>query len=282
MIPGLHVSKKHYGRLEVMAKACGDDVYGSAFEEVKTTSDIECTLVSIAFYAPEKSIEHELRVEVGNHGRLILERFLGALSFHTGLRFSAIEAQTAMAQPDGSYATHLEATSKSHPSKVALEIPEVPFNGRVPSQELFSAMFWLRRGLSSRDSLETYGALMVALQSIAREVVTIGTVEVRCRKCGERFERRPSSITSLVRALVVERLGKPVDLFERMWRARNAITAHGNAVVTASVFLELTELKYEAIELCFRGLKYALGMRVDEPPHAHQYVFVSSAMMYVD
>ena len=283
VIPGLHIGARERPAFLAIAKACGLDVFDATLELGKSQpEDQDYTLVSIAFYVPEGPSEEETSRNVNDVGRLLLERFMGSLSFLAGMRFSAVAAQTTVARGDGKFATRLEAHSKVGGEKYKFSLPKVPFGGRVPSEELFSAMFWLRRGLAERDSLETYGALMIALQSLARDLVRLEPTEITCSNCGHLQDTLDPSITSLVRELVVTRLGRPKDLFSRLWKARNAITAHGNRTVTADVFLELIELKYEAIKLCFDGIKLALGLPAESQPHPHQALFISSAMMYVD
>lgn len=283
VIPGLHIGVREQPPFLAIAKACGLDVFEAALELGKSQpGDQDYTLVSIAFYVPEEPSDEETSRNVNDIGRLLLERFMGSLSFLAGMRFSAVAAQTTVARGDGKFATRLEAQSRVGGERYKFTLPEVPFGGRVPSEELFSAMFWLRRGLAERDPLETYGALMVALQSLARELVQLEPTEITCPNCGHVQETRDPSVTALVRELVVTRMGRPKDLFSRLWRARNAITAHGNRTVTADVFLELIELKYEAIKLCFDAIKLALGLPAESQPHPHQALFVSSAMMYVD
>ncbi len=283
VIPSLRIGERDRPKFLAIAKACCLDVFDAELEIGKfQPGDQDCTLVSIAFYVPEAASEDETKQSVNNVGRLLLERFMGSLSFLMGMRFSALAAQTAIALDNGRLSSRLEMQPEKAGQRYELSLPDAPFGGSSPSDELFSAMFWLRRGLAERDSLETYGALMNALQILARELIHLEQTEITCTHCGHIQDMRVPSITSLVRELVVTRLGRPKDLFSRIWKARNAIIAHGNRTVTPNVFLELIELKYEAIHLCFDGINLALGLPPESQPHPHQDLFVSSAMMYVD
>jgi hypothetical protein len=84
-----------------------------------------------------------------------------------------------------------------------------------------------------------------------------------------------------MRELVVERIGAPSDLFERVWQARNAALAQDDEAVTADVLRRLTELKLEAATLCYKAIKLALGTPLDAPPHLDPDLFVTSTLMDV-
>jgi hypothetical protein len=142
-------------------------------------------------------------------------------------------------------------------------------------------MFWLRRGLADRDVFETYAALMVCLQILAKELVEEPEIPLLCQACGAIVRQDAPSITRLVRGLVVTRLGEDEAVFKRLWRNRNAIVAHGDADIDADTFLDLTQSRADAIRLCFRGVSLALGLAPDffEP---HQNVFITSAFLHAD
>jgi hypothetical protein len=113
VIPGLHIGARERPAFLGIAKACGLDVFDAALELGNSqTEDQDYTLVSIAFYVPEGPSEEETSRNVNNVGRLLLERFMGSLSFLARMRFSAVAAQTAVARGDGKFATQLEAQSR--------------------------------------------------------------------------------------------------------------------------------------------------------------------------
>ena len=93
---------------------------------------------------------------------------------------------------------------------------------------------------------------------------------------------RKPSITSLVRELIVSRLGASKKLFDKLWEMRNAVIAHGNLPVTPEIFLNLTELKMEAAKLAFQGIKLIIGIPFDSPQSPGQHFFKTDAFMYVD
>jgi len=239
--------------------------------------------VSIAFYVPEaEAATDETGEALENHARLLVERFMGILSFYAGVKVSGIHAQTTRVSGDGKFTARLEVAERTEAPRAEFTLPDKPFGGRVPSDSVFDALFWLRRGMAERDPLETYSSLMVCLQCLAREKVSLSPAVRKCPACGNEIGAGPPGITAQVRHLVVELLGAEQPLFERIWKARNAIVAHGNRTVTADVFLELTELKFEAVMLCYRGLSVAMEIPDADAPSPHRSQFVTSAMMHLD
>jgi len=147
---------------------------------------------------------------------------------------------------------------------------------------IFSALFWLRRGLAERDTIETFSAFMVSLQIIARNIVLLEPLTRRCPSCRAELSDQEPSITLVVRELIVSRLGTSAELFDKVWKARNAVTAHGNLSVTPEVLLELTELKFETAKLAFQGINMMLGISLDSPQSPSDAFFKTDALMYAD
>jgi hypothetical protein len=154
----------------------------------------------------------------------------------------------------------------------------VPFGGATPPPHVFNALLWLRRGLAARDPLVTYGALMNGLQAVARGVAGPRPDRTPCPQCGA---VKGGDEAESVRSLVVERLGAPVELFERVWRARNVVLAHSDEPVTAETLRVLTELKFDAATLCYQAIKLALGLPIDGPPALDRGQFITSTLMDV-
>lgn len=264
-----------------IATRCGLPVYDAKTERVRSQDGQESTLVSIAFYVPEPAANQSHKAAVDETSVLLVERFMGTLSFHAGMKCLAVATQTSIIGEGGQVSTLMEPSGRAGGDRVSFRLPEEPFGGRTPSDNIFSALFWLRRGLAEKDPIETYSALMVCLQTIAREVVGPVRTEQRCSGCGTTLFKEPS-VTASVRELVVNRLGASPELFSRLWKERNAVVAHGNETVAAETFLQLTELKFDAAKLCFAGVKLALGMPAEQPPWPERGFFVTSALMYLD
>jgi len=284
IIRDLHIKADDRRAAAEISKHCGLDTFNTVTEtrENKATGR-KGTLVSIAFYVPEaEAATDETGEALENHARLLVERFMGILSFYAGVKVSGIHAQTTRVSGDGKFAARLEVAERTEAPRAEFTLPDKPFGGRVPSDSVFNALFWLRRGMAERDPLETYSSLMVCLQCLAREKVSLPPAVRKCPACGNEIGAGPPAITAQVRHLVVELLGVEQPLFERIWKARNAIVAHGNRTVSADVFLELTELKLDAITLCYRALNLTLGLLDEDARAPHRSLFATSAMMYLD
>lgn len=281
IIPGLAVGQGTQAVLKLF-KHLGSQIYDGAIKKV-TANDTkqEGTLVTVAFYVPQASDHETLMATVDDAAIEIVERFLGMLSFLAGVRLVAIYTQTTTVEDSGSLSTKLEPLGRADHTKLPFSLPANPFDGRTPTDNVFIALFWLRRALAERDPLDTYAALMVSLQAIERELVQSKPVERRCSKCGN-VTIEHAGVTAMVRELVVEKLGASPEQFNSFWRVRNAVVAHGNQSVSAGTFLQLTELKFEAARLCYKGIKLAMGLPPDGPPHIDPSFFVTSALMYVE
>jgi len=283
IIPDLNVGKSDRHALSEISKYCGLDVFDTASttKENKETGR-RATVVSIAFYIPMPTEENRRQQEAENQGRMILERFMGILSFYAGVKCSAVHAQTNVLHSATSGSITLEPVQRAETPAVEFKLPEKPFNGRIPSENIFIALFWLRRGLAERDPIENFAALMVSLQCIARELVLLPKTIKKCPHCGRELESNDTSITASVRHLVVERLGTEKSLYQSIWKARNAIIAHGNVPIATDIFVKLTELKFEVAMLCYRGIKLAMGIEEEDKILPHHSFFITSAMMYLD
>jgi hypothetical protein len=84
---------------------------------------------------------------------------------------------------------------------------------------------------------------------------------------------------SSVKRLITEMLGGSEELFQRLWKVRNAIVAHGGQAVTADVLHDVVELKLDAIELSFKSLRIAMGMSADGPPMPSPTVMITDAFL---
>ena len=207
---------------------------------------------------------------------------MGILSFYVGVKLCVANAQLSVPNDDGRSQVKIEPKCKAFVPEIKFILPEKPFEGHTPSKHIFSALFWLRRGLAEKDSLETYASLMVCLQCIARELIKLPADVKCCPKCKAEIATSGPGINALVRELVVNKIGAPKDLFDKIWEARNAVVAHGNKTISADVLLEITELKATAIMLCFDGIKLAMGMPKENAPFPNQANFVTPASLYLD
>lgn len=281
IIPELKLGKSDKKNVTQLANKCGVEVYDidTEFTENKRTKG-PATLITFAFYIPSVADEAKIGEEAAIASRLLIERFLGLFSFFAGSKLSAVHTQVTTISKEGHYNLRLSPIERGFTSPTKVEFPNL--ENIDPSEDIWSALVWLRRGLAERDPVDTFSALMVCLQIIARHIVKQQPIVSKCPSCGEVLKTQEPSITSIVRELVVTRLGANPNLFDRLWKARSAIIAHGNRPLTAEVFVELTELKFDAANLAFQGIKLGLGIPIASPPSPNQTFSITDAFMYVD
>jgi hypothetical protein len=263
-------------------RLCEIELYGVETEHIVNNNTKElATLVTFAFYINCDFTENERNNVIISTSRLLVERFLCIFSFIAGAKLSAINIQPTTINEKGEYSQILHISHRSEVPPSDILFPSLIENIKIPD-EVFSALFWLRRGLAERDPIENFSSLMVCLQIIARYLSTKKPVIRHCESCGAELDMQDPSITSMMRELIVTKLGAKQELFERIWKARNAISAHGNRPVTPVVFIELTELKFDAVNLAFGSIKLSLGIPLNSPPSPNPMYFVTDAYMYVD
>lgn len=264
IVPGLPMGARDRERALALFDRLGLSIHQAVIERVANEATGQTgVLVSATFYVPEKQAEAD--ADIDTTSALLVERFLGMLSFLAGVRCVAVNAQTTRTGESG-YATTLEPHSRSGNTTPSLQWTAEPFGRGTPSPHVFNALLWLRRGLAGRDPLATYAALMNSLEAAGREVVGAGGQVAE----GDRM-----------RALVVDRLGAPAELFERIWKTRSAALAQGGEAVDAVALRQLTELKLDAAALCYKAIKLALGMPLEAPPQLDPDLFVTSTLMDV-
>lgn len=276
VIPGLAVNEKDAASFGTLAVNCSDAVEKATFDCVTGDQDKQPgTLVTIAFHYVPAAHEEPQKDTSEKIGRLIAERFVSLLSFAVGERLSALHQQVSKVNEDGTLSASLHPQSKRTDRPRKIEVPDLLL-GKKPSEDVFKALFWLRRGLSERDHLDAYAALMVVLEILAAVLVPPETTTRRCPNCGAEV----GTLTrSSVKSLITKTLGGSEELFQRLWKVRNAIVAHGGQAVTADVLHDVVELKLDAIELGFKSLRIAMGMPVDGPPMPSPTVMITDAFL---
>jgi hypothetical protein len=279
IVPDFTIRKDEEQKYLQLAQKCTTDFYALRMNQVEEqNTKRRDMLFTIAFYinGNAETITQEI---VYSGSRLVVERFVGLLSFVFGIGLSAIHIQPHIAKNAASRSMRLSA-AKLDPQKVNLEFPNME---KINSDEdIFAALYWLRRGLAQRDAVETFSALMVCLQIMARKLAEGRPQEISCPKCGHEYKIAETTITSQMRELIVDKLNEQTDLFEKLWKARNSIIAHGNKSVTAETLINLTELKFEAIKLAFKSIKLQMGIPFEEKPEPNKNIFITDAFMYTD
>ncbi len=283
VIPGLKVGNKTKKTIVQLAYKSGADIWGVETNTVENSATKDpATHVTIAFYINLVNGDDEKQRAIISSSRLLVEHFLGLLSFSIGAKLSAVHIQPTTINDKGQYSQILSMSKRTQTPTVKVDFSAVNIENSVVSDDIFSALSWLRRGLAERDSIENFSALMVCLQIMARHIVTQPPIVHNCPSCGVVIDTQGPSITSLMRELIVTHLNASTELFDRLWKARNAIVAHGNLPITPEVLIELTELKFDAATLAFNSIKLGLGMPLDSPPLPNPAFFVTDAFMYID
>jgi hypothetical protein len=280
IVPGLIASAAERERMIGLFERTGVPVHAAVIERASNEGTGQPgVFVSATFYVPDGPPEDADRA-IDTASSLLVERFLGMVSFLAGVRCVAINAQTTRTGEGSSFSTTLEPSSRAGQAPARLQWPDEPFAGQTPSAHVFNALLWLRRGLAARDPLLTYTALMNGLLSAARDVVGDKPEPGRCSRCGGP-QAQEASETDWMRELVVGQLGASPELFDKVWQARRAALGEDDQAVTAEVLRRLTELKYDAADLCYRAIKRAMGMPLDAPPQLDPSLFVTSTLMDV-
>lgn len=282
IVPGLRLKDSDKKKIFRIAQLCERELYSVDAKRIENNETKEqATLFTFAFYINNNIIGKEKNDIIYSLSRLLVERFLCIFSFISGIKLCAVNIQPTIVNENGSYSQILHMANRTEVPKITIDIPD-EIDAMNISSEVFSALFWLRRGLAERDPIENFSSLMVCLQIIARYLSAKQPIAHYCPSCGIELETLDPSITAMMRELVVTKLNASPDLFEKLWKARNAITSHGNRPVTPEVFIELTELKFDAIELAFKSVKLSLGLPLNFPISPNQMYFVTDAFMYVD
>lgn len=282
-IPGLSVvSESQQAAVCALFERLGREVWSSPLRTIPSDDAKQvATLIAIAFHVQEAATDEALAARIDDVAITLVERFLGMLSFLAGTRLAAINTQTLHLQKPRRVSVDLHPIGRAGETRTPLRLPGNPFGGRTPSDNVFTSLFWLRRALADRDPLDTFAAAMVSIQAVARELVSPKPVTRCCPKCGHSTNEDPG-VSAMVRELLVDKLGAAPELFATLWKARNAVVAHGNQSVDAGTFLHLTELKFDAVDLCYKAVKLAMGLPLEGPPSPAPSFFVTDALMYME
>jgi hypothetical protein len=273
MVPDLQIAKIEIERYKNLITRCVDEVWGSDILNVENReSKARATLVTIAFYIEYLQGDHELHQAIENKSRILIERFLGVVSYCAGIKIKAVNIITTRRDGSNLVAT-LNAIDKAQFPKVDFSLPDELSGDETLSDEIFTALFWLRRGLAESDPIDTFNALMVCLQILARNWWELHKIEI---------DMLPTP-TILFRDYLIKEIGVAPSQVKSAWKKRNGIAAHGNKLnIDANDFVGLTELKFEAIGWVYKGINLALGFDPKNAPRPSQNLFMTPALMNLD
>lgn len=250
IIPDLHVSEANKEDYKKLIKNFHTDIWSSDTANLKSKAGAPATLVTVAYYIDEVGDDTERHQIIENTSRLLIERILGIVSFCAGIKLRGVNIINTIVK-GSSLEAILHAESRTQSPKIRFSIPQDLIDKIIPSDRIFTALFWLRRGLAESDPIDTYNAFMVCLQILARnwwETKNPG--------------RQLPGPTSLFKEYITAELGADTDLVEKSWKKRNAIAAHGNKLnIDSDDLIGLTELKFEAANWAYKGINLAFGIR---------------------
>lgn len=286
VIPGLKLPEKEKSNLYILIKKLFNEIWNA-----KIQCNSQASLIEIAFYINEGDDHHRA---IENKSRMIIERFLGILSYSAGIKLSAKNIVPTIFSEKGNQMI-LHAQMKTEMPQIRFVIPKELYDkDRIISDEVFSALFWLRRGLAEGDPIDTYNAFMVCLQILAKDwwdkKIASGCTPFEqpptmCPRCGNDLPKRGQypPITSLFREYIIREFGASKAEVKDVWSIRNAIAAHGNEPqIDADDFLKITELKFKAAAWAYQGINLALGLDSSGAPKPSSNFFVTDALMHLD
>lgn len=167
IIPNFHISKAEKIKYKKLIKNCLSVIWDSDISNVKNKDGISATLVTVAFYVDDISDDNELHQAIENKSRIFIERFLGVVSYCGGVKLSGRNIVNTIIE-GSSFKAILHMTDRTQSPQIKFSIPQELIEDKIPSDEIFTALFWLRRGLAESDPIDTYNAFMVCLQILAR------------------------------------------------------------------------------------------------------------------
>lgn len=267
IIPDLQIAKNEIDSYKKLITSCVDEVWGSDILNVNSAA-----LITIAFYIEYIQDGNELHNAIENKSRIIIERFLGVVSYCAGIKIRAVNIVTTRREGSNLVAT-LNAIDKAQFPKVEFTLPQKIYEDEILTDEILTALFWLRRGLAENDPIDTFNALMVCLQVLARNWWELHKTE---------GETLPTP-TILFRDYLIREIGADPSQIKNAWKKRNGIAAHGNKLnIDANDFVGLIELKFKAIGWAYKGINLSLGLDLRNAPRPSQNLFMTPALMNLD
>lgn len=283
-VPGFEPGENDQKNISRLARKCGAEIYDFTAVSFKSDSPRESgTLFTFAFYVNQRRDDDENKKLVRSVSRRLVTCFLGLLSFCVGIKLTAVNIRyITNSRRKKRYSKLMPVDSRDSMPKLSLRLSPEINKAIKPNDNVFSALFWLRRGLAERDVIKNFSALMISLQIMARRLDQKQPGRQSYPSRGASTEPPVPDLTSLMRELVVSKLGASPGLFERLWEARNAAVAHGNRAFTPEIFIELTELKFDAAVLAFRSIRLGFATPKDAPPSPDRSFSLTDALTYAD
>ena len=137
-----------------------------------------------------------------------------------------------------------------------------------------AALRWYSKGVTSEAAVDKFAFFWIALESLSMPVKPRQQVFFKCQKCGHEIQKCPKCSYSTkhfpnakerLKELVVLKLKKPLNLFERLWKVRNMMF-HGRTKLTSDEVKAFLDTTYKLKLVTVEALKLRMGLRENEPP----------------
>jgi hypothetical protein len=263
-----------------LIKKCMIDVVESNIKRIPGIKP-PSSLITLSFYidyCEDQGIRQQI---IDTKVRNFIERFLGLISYCAGYKASAKNIITTI-----TWGTQNQVVSgardKAKEPKIKFSIPEGLINGELP-EDLFAALFWLRRGLEEKDPIERFWAFTICLQILARKLILEVPERNKCPNCGEYLPINPYPISFQFKRLLISKLNTSGKVAKDIWSWRSKLVAHGGKInLSMEDYFELTDLNFKAAELAYQGINLALGLNSATAPRPSQNFFMTDVLMNLD
>jgi len=282
IIPQLKIGNKDKPTILEYAHLSITDFWQLNIETVKNkTTNEQAIYITLAFYISRYPSEDDSSSsKVISTSLFYVEKFLSLLSFFMGTKLSAEHIQYNIKNEDGSFKKILPVIRRTAVPKIKDELRNYKIV-EPPNEEVFNALLWLRRGLAEHDPIITFSSLMVSLEIMARLKSSIGATLLYCEKCGQICGHYEYHVTASMKDFLVDILGCTIEKFNELWAARNSIVAHGRKTLSPEEYVKLTELKFEAANFAYKGMKLCLGIDINSPLSPSPMFYVTDALMHI-
>lgn len=280
IIPGLTTHHENDMDIVNLIKKCMIDVVES---DIKRFPGMEppSSLITMSFYidyCKDQGIRQQI---IDTKVRNFIERFLGLISYCAGYKASAKNIITTITWGSNNTVV-LGVRNKANEPKIKFSIPERLINGELP-EDIFAALFWLRRGLAEKDPMERFWAFTICLQILARKLVLEVPELHKCPNCGKDLPKNPYPISFQFKRLLISKLNASGKVTKDIWSWRSKLVAHGGKMNLSMVdYFELTDLNFKAAELVYQGINLALGLDSAKAPRPSQNFFMTDVLMNLD
>jgi hypothetical protein len=202
--------------------------------------------------------------EIVNFGKLLINYYLGLLTFLSGQLVAVIKQPTFFFEiPDSKKQRVLI------PSDLVFITPPILLKNTSVfclkiEKRIWEIMYLIQQGLRINEVIASYLLLFSALELLANQFDFDDEIIDRCEKCG--YEKRiRSGSKKKIAALLIDTLGFTDQLFQDMWDTRNKIS-HGGFGFSEEDRRKLYSLRGQLFVACQKGIKAKLNLEEKDLP----------------